>query len=169
MRSFFPKPRLKQLLKDELGENFQIITIGQAGRTGIGIVPGSKNIKAAAVIGTGPLPVFDVENAYANYVCDALGLDTISAGVVAAWAIACFEKGLVSRRDTGRDRAFSDSASITAVPGCRGTTWPAPLPDGKQLGRPCCACPNASGTGPGLLTCAKSTASAGTGIIRTRA
>mgnify|MGYP000116731276 CR=1 FL=1 len=38
----------------------------QAGRTGIGLVLGAKNIKAIAVKGTGRLPVFDIEGAYAK-------------------------------------------------------------------------------------------------------
>lgn len=70
-------------LKTDLGEDFQILTIGpggekkvryacishdfgrQAGRAGVGAVLGSKNIKAIAVKGTGSLPVFDVKAAYA--------------------------------------------------------------------------------------------------------
>ncbi|MBW2635773.1 MAG: aldehyde ferredoxin oxidoreductase [Deltaproteobacteria bacterium] len=71
-------------LKKDLGDDFQIITIGpagenkvrfacishdfgrQAGRTGLGMVLGTKNIKAVAVKGTGSLPVFNVEGAYAK-------------------------------------------------------------------------------------------------------
>jgi aldehyde:ferredoxin oxidoreductase len=64
-------------MKAKLGEDFQILSIGeagerlvnfacishdfgrQAGRIGIGAVLGSKNIKAIAVRGTGSIPVFD--------------------------------------------------------------------------------------------------------------
>ncbi len=71
-------------MKKDVGEDFQILTIGpageklvkfacishdfgrQAGRTGIGAVLGSKNIKAIAVKGTGSIPVFDLEKAYAK-------------------------------------------------------------------------------------------------------
>ncbi|CAB5110841.1 Tungsten-containing aldehyde:ferredoxin oxidoreductase (EC [Olavius algarvensis associated proteobacterium Delta 3] len=236
----------ERMLKDDLGDGFQVITIGpagengvrfacishdfgrQAGRTGIGLVLGAKNIKAVAVRGTGGLPVFDVEGAYAkgkeafakvrakpgfkgwtpegtagltnwanevgafptrnfqtsyaehyrqingraildrlkitdkgcslcptpcgkygftktalgrahvegpefetialfggncvletiedvayaNYVCDELGLDTISAGVVAAWAIECFEKGILTESQIGRGISFGDLESI---------------------------------------------------------
>lgn len=74
----------EEMMKKDLGEDFQILTIGpageklvkfacishdfgrQAGRTGIGAVLGSKNIKAIAVKGTGSIPVFDVEKAYAK-------------------------------------------------------------------------------------------------------
>ena len=233
-------------IKDDLGEDFQVLTVGpagekkvrfaclshdfgrQAGRTGIGFVLGSKNIKAVAVRGTGSLPVYDVEGAYAkgkeayskvrakpgfkgwtpegtagitnwvnevgvfptrnfqtafaehykdingkavlerlkitdkgcslcptpcgkygktrtargqahvegpefetialfggncelktieevayaNYVCDELGVDTISAGVVIAWAIECFERGILTEAQIGREIAFSDLDTV---------------------------------------------------------
>jgi len=69
----------ERALKDELGDEFQIATIGpagenevvfacvshdfgrQAGRTGIGAVLGSKGIKAIAVRGTKSIPVADLE------------------------------------------------------------------------------------------------------------
>jgi len=233
-------------LKEELGKDFQIITVGpaaeklvrfacichdfgrQAGRTGIGAVLGSKNIKAIAVRGTGAIPVFDIEQAYkkgrdayraiydkpgftgwtpegtagltdwinkvgafptrnfqtsyadhykeingkaindrlkiidkgcfccptpcgkyshtetaqgsafvegpeyetialfggscmlstiediayANYLCDELGLDTVSAASVAAWTIECFERGILNREQIGREVHFGDLQSI---------------------------------------------------------
>jgi aldehyde:ferredoxin oxidoreductase len=37
----------------------------------------------------------------ASTLCDELGLDTISAGVTIAWAMECFEKGLLTLEDTG--------------------------------------------------------------------
>jgi len=37
----------------------------------------------------------------ASTLCDELGLDTISAGVTIAWAMECFEKGLLTLKDTG--------------------------------------------------------------------
>jgi aldehyde:ferredoxin oxidoreductase len=46
------------------------------------------------------------EVAYANYVCDELGIDTISAGVVASFALECFEKGVISAEDVGREISF---------------------------------------------------------------
>jgi aldehyde:ferredoxin oxidoreductase len=233
-------------LKKDLGEDFQILTIGpagenrvrfacishdfgrQAGRTGVGAVLGSKNIKAIAVKGTGSLPVYDMEQAYAagkdayqkvfaktgfkewtpegtagitdwtnavgvfptrnfqtsyaehhkaingkaildqlkitdkgcfccptpcgkyghtktdlgdayvegpeyetialfggncllqtisevayaNYVCDELGIDTISAGAVISWAIECVEKGILSQSQVGREIQFSDLGTV---------------------------------------------------------
>jgi len=70
---------LEERLKDELGEAFQIATIGpagenlvkyacinhdfgrQAGRGGVGTVMGAKNVKAIAVRGTGGIPIADVD------------------------------------------------------------------------------------------------------------
>jgi aldehyde:ferredoxin oxidoreductase len=48
------------------------------------------------------------EVAYANYLCDELGIDTISAGVVIGWTIECFQKGILTRDDIGREIDFSD-------------------------------------------------------------
>lgn len=39
--------------------------------------------------------------ANANERCNALGLDTISAGATLSWAVECFERGLLSEADTG--------------------------------------------------------------------
>ncbi len=39
--------------------------------------------------------------AMANERCNALGLDTISAGATLSWAVECFERGLLTEADTG--------------------------------------------------------------------
>lgn len=52
------------------------------------------------------------EVAYANYLCDELGIDTISAGVVIGWAIECFQKGILTREDIGRKIDFSDLDTV---------------------------------------------------------
>ena len=39
--------------------------------------------------------------AMANYLCNGYGLDTISAGTVIAFAIECYENGLITKKDTG--------------------------------------------------------------------
>ena len=39
--------------------------------------------------------------AMANYICNRYGIDTISAGCTIAFAIECYENGLISREDTG--------------------------------------------------------------------
>ncbi len=38
---------------------------------------------------------------YGNQLCNAYGLDTISAGMTIAWAMECFERGLIGPEDTG--------------------------------------------------------------------
>ncbi len=38
---------------------------------------------------------------YANHLCNAYGLDVISAGAVIAFAIECYENGLINSEDTG--------------------------------------------------------------------
>ena len=236
----------EERLKKDLGEDFELITIGpagenlvrfacishdfgrQAGRTGVGAVMGSKNLKAVAVRGRGSIPVFDLpglikegreayqrvkakpgftgwtpegtagitdwvnevgvfptrnfqasyfdkykningkavlerlkitdkgcfccptpcgkygraetalgsayvegpeyesiallggncvlesieEVGFANHVCDQLGLDTISAGAVAGWALECFEKGILTKEQVGREIRFGDLESL---------------------------------------------------------
>ena len=52
------------------------------------------------------------EVAYANYVCDELGIDTISAGAVISWAIECFEKGILNASQVGREIQFSDPGTV---------------------------------------------------------
>ncbi|MFX1390830.1 MAG: aldehyde ferredoxin oxidoreductase family protein [Promethearchaeota archaeon] len=37
----------------------------------------------------------------ANYLCDDLGMDTISAGVVIGFVMECYERGLLSKEETG--------------------------------------------------------------------
>jgi len=39
--------------------------------------------------------------AYGNQLCAAYGLDTISTGTTIAWAMECFERGLLTTEDTG--------------------------------------------------------------------
>ena len=39
--------------------------------------------------------------AMANHICNSYGLDTISAGSVIAFAIECYENGLITKKDTG--------------------------------------------------------------------
>ncbi len=37
----------------------------------------------------------------ANYLCDDLGMDTISSGVVIGFAMECYERGILTKEDTG--------------------------------------------------------------------
>ncbi len=65
-----------------------------------------------ALIG-GNCTLNDIEEvAYANYLADELGLDTISAGVAISWLIECYEKGIVSEEDIGREIEFGDLSTI---------------------------------------------------------
>jgi len=48
--------------------------------------------------------------------CDELGMDTISAGATVAWAMECFEKGLLTPEDTGGiDLRFGNAEALLAV------------------------------------------------------
>jgi aldehyde:ferredoxin oxidoreductase len=48
--------------------------------------------------------------------CDELGMDTISSGVTIAWAMECFERGLLSTADTGGiELRFGNSEALLAV------------------------------------------------------
>ncbi len=54
--------------------------------------------------------------AKANEVCDRLGMDTISAGNVIAFAMQCYEKGLITKEDTkGENLMFGNHEAIISV------------------------------------------------------
>jgi aldehyde:ferredoxin oxidoreductase len=69
--------------------------------------------ETAAFLGT-DVGVGDIEDvAYANYLCDELGIDTISTGNVIAFATECFEKGIITTADTdGLALSFGDSEAV---------------------------------------------------------
>ena len=51
--------------------------------------------------------------AYANQICNAYGVDTISAGVAIAFAMELFERGIISERDTDNIRLrFGDADAM---------------------------------------------------------
>ena len=51
--------------------------------------------------------------AYANHLCDDYGIDTISGGSIIAFAIECFEKGIITEKDTGGlVLKFGDAESV---------------------------------------------------------
>ena len=58
------------------------------------------------------------EIAYANYICDEFGLDTISAGVACSWAIECFERGILDSAAIGREVHFGDLTSVVHLLEC---------------------------------------------------
>jgi aldehyde:ferredoxin oxidoreductase len=54
--------------------------------------------------------------AYANQVCNANGLDTIGAGVTIAFAMECFERGLLTTEDTGGlDLRFGNAEALVEM------------------------------------------------------
>jgi aldehyde:ferredoxin oxidoreductase len=51
--------------------------------------------------------------ARANQLCNAYGLDAISCGITLAWAMECFERGLLTAGDTGGvELRFGDAAAM---------------------------------------------------------
>jgi aldehyde:ferredoxin oxidoreductase len=53
---------------------------------------------------------------YANQLCNMYGLDTISCGATIAWAMDCFEAGLLSEADTGGvSLHFGDHQAMTSM------------------------------------------------------
>ena len=53
---------------------------------------------------------------YANQLCAANGMDTISTGVTIAWLMDCFEKGLLMSEDTGGIEAqFGDAEAMVKL------------------------------------------------------
>jgi aldehyde:ferredoxin oxidoreductase len=52
----------------------------------------------------------------ANQICDQYGLDTISCGATMAFAMECFEKGLITKADTGGiELRFGNAEAIMAM------------------------------------------------------
>ena len=51
-----------------------------------------------------------------NYLCNDSGLDTISAGTVVAFALECYEKGIITKQDTdGIELVWGDHKAIVAI------------------------------------------------------
>jgi len=51
-----------------------------------------------------------------NQICNALGMDTISAGATIAWAMECYEKGLLTASDVdGLDLRFGNADAMLAA------------------------------------------------------
>jgi aldehyde:ferredoxin oxidoreductase len=51
----------------------------------------------------------------ANDVCNRLGMDTISAGACVAFAMECFEKGILTKKDVGFEVKFGDAAAAVKL------------------------------------------------------
>ena len=53
---------------------------------------------------------------YANQLCNMYGMDTISCGATIAWAMDCFEQGLITTEDTGGIALrFGDAAAMVKM------------------------------------------------------
>lgn len=75
--------------------------VKQNDRYPIDPVYGGPEYETAAALGS-CCGIGDLEAvAYGNQLCNAYGLDTISAGATIAWAMECFERGLLTEEDTG--------------------------------------------------------------------
>ena len=51
----------------------------------------------------------------ANYICNEMGMDTISAGATIACAMEMSEKGIISEKDTGMDLRFGDGKAVVEL------------------------------------------------------
>lgn len=63
------------------------------------------------------LGIGDIQDvAQANLLCDDLGMDTISAGSAIAWAMECYEKGILTKEDIGGiDLRFGNVEAVFQV------------------------------------------------------
>ncbi len=53
--------------------------------------------------------------AYANKLCNEYGLDTIGTGATVAWAMECFENGLLSEKEIGFPAPFGSAAAMVRL------------------------------------------------------
>jgi aldehyde:ferredoxin oxidoreductase len=51
----------------------------------------------------------------ANDICNRYGLDTISAGACIAFVLECYEKGIITKKDTGIEMKWGDPKAIIAM------------------------------------------------------
>jgi aldehyde:ferredoxin oxidoreductase len=60
--------------------------------------------------------------AYASQLCNMYGMDTISCGATIAWAMNCFERGILTTADTeGLELRFGDASAILQITQMIGT------------------------------------------------
>ena len=86
------------------------------GRYEVDPVYGGPEYETAAALGS-CCGIDDLEAvAYGNQLCNAYGLDTISTGVTIAWAMECFERGLLTEADTGGiELRFGNAQAMTTM------------------------------------------------------
>ncbi|MDP2728387.1 MAG: aldehyde ferredoxin oxidoreductase family protein [Dehalococcoidia bacterium] len=123
-------PRVKGLLGEHLRDNFVIKSTHCA-------PPCSVRTSKITLVREGPCagalsdgPEYDTTYAFgsccdiddmaaiieADALCDSLGMDTISMGVSLAFAMECFEKGIINRADTGGlELKFGDASLLRGL------------------------------------------------------
>ncbi|MHA1711395.1 MAG: aldehyde ferredoxin oxidoreductase family protein [Candidatus Freyarchaeota archaeon] len=89
--------------------NFSIIKRGPY--KGVGVE--GPEYETAAMIGSNcALPALE-DILYANYLCDNLGFDSISAGNVAAFAMECYERGIITKEELdGIELKFGNAPAL---------------------------------------------------------
>ena len=78
--------------------------------------PSKGRMEYESAFALGPLVGVGDANAVirASHYCDEVGMDTISAGATIAWAMECFERGILTRQDTGGlELRFGDADAVS--------------------------------------------------------
>ena len=87
----------------------KILTVGNGGSKSTG------RMEYESVFALGPLVSVSDRDAVirASHYCDEAGMDTVSAGATVAWAMECFERGLLTLEDTdGLDLRFGNAPAL---------------------------------------------------------
>ena len=87
----------------------KILTVGNGGSRSTG------RMEYESVFALGPLVGVSDRDAVirASHYCDEAGMDTVSAGATIAWAMECFERGLLTLDDTGGlDLRFGNAPAL---------------------------------------------------------
>ena len=87
----------------------KIMTTGNGGSESTG------RMEYESVFALGPLVGVSDRDAVirASHYCDEAGMDTVSAGATIAWAMECFERGLLTLEDTdGLDLRFGNASAL---------------------------------------------------------
>ena len=83
--------------------------------TGNGASKSTGRMEYESVFALGPLVGVSDRDAVirASHYCDDVGMDTVSAGATIAWAMECFERGLLTLDDTdGLDLRFGNASAL---------------------------------------------------------
>jgi aldehyde:ferredoxin oxidoreductase len=89
--------------------NFTVIKDGL--HKGVGVE--GPEYETASMIGSNCMLSTMEDVIYANYLCDNLGLDTISAGNVVAFAMECYERGIIKKSDlNGIELKFGNTHAV---------------------------------------------------------